>query len=161
MKNSFLFAFLCFCVLSAPVFAEDEVRFVSLRRDKVNLRTGPGERFPILWVYQAKGYPVEVIDRYDIWRRIREIDNTDGWVHQNMISNTRTAFVREEGNLTNKPAVGAKVIAIAQQGTMAKIERCPAQNDYCLLSFQHNDKTVKGWFLRRQIWGIYPDEEID
>ena len=56
----------------------DVPRFVSLRNSEVNLRTGPGNRYPIMWVYQEKGYPVEVIDEYELWRQIREVDGTTG-----------------------------------------------------------------------------------
>jgi len=39
-------------------------RFVSLRAAEVNLRTGPGVRYPIDWVYHRRGLPVEVIDEF-------------------------------------------------------------------------------------------------
>src|SRR3546814_20543597 len=60
-------------------------RFVTLRADEVNLRTGPGTRYPIDWVYQRRGMPVEIIDEFDTWRRIRDWQGTEGWVHQSMV----------------------------------------------------------------------------
>ena len=47
-------------------------RFVSLDADKVNLRTGPGQRYPIDWVLTRRDMPVEVIAQFENWRRIRE-----------------------------------------------------------------------------------------
>ena len=40
-------------------------RYVTLRANEVNLRAGPGEQFPIQWVYRRKGLPVEVIGKSD------------------------------------------------------------------------------------------------
>ncbi len=134
--------------------------YASIRKDRVNLRTGPGERFPIEWVYQERGYPVEVIDQFDIWRQVREADGTIGWMHRTMLGRQRTALVREEGVLTVDPD-GKKVVAVVQQGTIGNIERCPKGGSYCLLSFQRDGQSIEGWFPRRMIWGLYPDEEID
>ena len=62
---------------AAPaVAAEDEAnapkvpRFVSLDAEKVNLRTGPGQRYPIDWVLTRRDMPVEVIAQFENWRRI-------------------------------------------------------------------------------------------
>lgn len=134
--------------------------YASIRKNEANLRTGPGDRFPIAWVYQEKGYPVEVIDQFDIWRQIREVDGTIGWMHRTLLGCQRMAFIKEEGILLSEPENGHK-IAIVQQGTIGQIERCPKKGKLCLLSFQYENRTVEGWFPRDMIWGIYPDEEID
>ena len=36
-------------------------RFVSVRAEPVNVRSGPGERYPVLWVLKKRGMPVQVI----------------------------------------------------------------------------------------------------
>ena len=64
----------------APALAQDQpLRFASLDSGEVNLRAGPGKDYPILWVYQRKGLPVEIIQEFDTWRRIRDRDGTVGW----------------------------------------------------------------------------------
>ena len=80
MRSS-IFAFFAFILLFPLLARAENEGFSSLKSDKVNLRTGPGERFPIQWVYQEKHYPVEVLDYFDIWRQIRELDGTIGWVN--------------------------------------------------------------------------------
>ncbi len=135
--------------------------YASLKKDEVNLRAGPGERFPILWIYQERGYPVKVLDKYDIWRQVQEPDGSVGWVHKNMLSDRRTALIQEEGSLTSKPDITAKQIAFVEPGTIAHIIRCPAENKYCLLSFNYQDKDIQGWFPRQAFWGIEIAEEID
>ena len=76
----------------APALAQDHLplpRFASLDSNEVNLRAGPGTDYPILWVYQRKGLPVEIIQEFDTWRRIRDRDGTVGWVQQNQLSGKR------------------------------------------------------------------------
>lgn len=153
----------CVCALVMIGFyaqaAEDLAlpRFVSLRNEKVNLRTGPGDRYPISWVYMEKGYPVEVIDEFELWRQIREVDGTTGWVHRTQIVGIRNAVVLEEDRLTTKPAMEARTIAIVQKGTIGKIEKCPKNSDFCLLSFGD----TKGWMRKKLFFGVYPNEVVD
>src|SRR5579863_7400127 len=64
-------------------------RYEVLHADKVNLRSGPGDRYPIQWVYVRKDWPVEVIAQWDHWRRVRDWEGTEGWVHEKMITNRR------------------------------------------------------------------------
>ena len=49
-------------------------RFVSLRTDQVNFRAGPGFQYPVTWVYQRDGLPVEIIAEFDVWRQLRAPD---------------------------------------------------------------------------------------
>lgn len=149
------------CLSAIVMQAHADGRFVSLKKDEVNLRTGPGERYPILWVYQERGYPVKVLDEFDIWRQVQEADGSIGWVHKNMLSDRRTALVQEEGPLTNKPDINARTVAVVQTGTIGKILQCPAETPYCLLSFHYQQRDIKGWFPRDSFWGVDSGEEIN
>ena len=40
-------------------------RFVSIMSDAANVRRGPGPDFPLLWQYQRRNLPLEVIAEYD------------------------------------------------------------------------------------------------
>ena len=68
-------------------------RYVSLKSDEVNVRTGPGVQYPIEWVFTRRHMPVEVIEQYEYWRKIRDVEGTTGWVHNSMISGKRSALV--------------------------------------------------------------------
>lgn len=141
-------------------YASEELalpRFVSLRNDQVNLRTGPGDRYPISWVYMEKSYPVEVVDEFELWRQIREVDGTTGWVHRTQINSARNAVILEEDRLTAKPSMESGTVAIVQKGTIGKIEKCPRASDFCLLSFGE----TKGWIRKKVFFGVYPNEVID
>lgn len=68
-------------------------RFVSLKSAKVNSRTGPGVNYAIEWLYLKAGLPVEILQEYDNWRRIRDSEGSEGWINQTLLSGKRTAIV--------------------------------------------------------------------
>ncbi len=135
-------------------------RFVSLRADEVNLRTGPGIRYPIDWVYQRRGLPVEIIDEFEAWRRIRDRHGTSGWVHQSMLSAERTAVVTGERRaLLAESAPDAPVVAWLEPGVIVKLERCAGA--WCLAAAEDADQhRFRGWLEKDHFWGAYADEEL-
>ncbi|MDD3669325.1 MAG: SH3 domain-containing protein [Alphaproteobacteria bacterium] len=152
----------CLFVWMAAACAVADPVFMSMKQDKVNLRTGPGERFPITWVYTEKTYPVEVIDAFELWRQVREADGTIGWVHKIMLSPARYALILEEDKLLKSPQADGKTAAIVQRGTTGRILTCPADAPaHCQLQFRQNGKKIKGWFPRKALWGVRPDEIIE
>src|SRR4051812_36019985 len=66
-------------------------RFVTLKARKINLRVGPGQDYAVSWLYVKSGLPVEIVQEYDNWRRIRDADGTEGWVFHSMLSGERSA----------------------------------------------------------------------
>ena len=61
-------------------------RFASLASDKINVRAGPGLRYPVSWTYVRRGVPVEVVAEFDYWRKVRDADGSEGWIHRGMLS---------------------------------------------------------------------------
>lgn len=132
-------------------------RFVSLRTDPINLRTGPGVRYPVDWVYVRRRLPVEVIAEFDTWRQIRDPDGAEGWVHQTMLSGRRTAVIKTaSATLRREGADTADAIATVEKGVIINVQRCPAGIDYCRVEA----RGVQGWVKRDQVWGIYPTETL-
>jgi len=111
-------------------------RFVSLRADEVNLRAGPGLRYPVEWVFRRRGLPVEVVDEFKAWRQIRAWDGTLGWVHAVML-----------------PEAGP--VALVQPGAIGALERCVSA--YCRVDF--GDHT--GWLPRDAVYGVYNGETLE
>lgn len=150
--------------LSAPYIVQGQdlaiPRFVSFRRNETNLRTGPGDRYPIKYVYQAQNYPVEVIDEYEIWRQIREVDGTVGWVNRRMLSGVRYIIVTQDSILYKKPDTNSGTIASVQKNSIAKLEECPAQSDFCEVLFVFEDRKYEGWMNKETFYGVYPHEVI-
>ncbi len=132
-------------------------RFVSLRTNPINLRTGPGVRYPVDWVYVRRHLPVEVIGEFDTWRRIRDHDGSEGWVHQSMLSGKRTAVVTGGAQTLKRTGEDtAVVVATLEAGVIVNVQRCPAETGFCRVEVDG----VQGWLKREQLWGIYPGETV-
>ncbi len=130
-------------------------RFVSLRAPKVNLRTGPGVRYPIEWVYNRAGLPLEVLDEFETWRQVRDWEGSVGWVHQSMLSGERKVMVRDKQRLLrNKPDPAAAGVALLAPGVIANLERCA--DVWCFIEVQD----TSGWVRRIDVYGLYPGESI-
>lgn len=133
-------------------------RFVSLRSDEVNLRTGPGVRYPIDWIYARKDLPVEVIAEFEAWRKIRDWQGTEGWVHQSMLSGRRMMVVMGAvRSLRNSDADSADPLAVVEAGVLGRILQCPRNRDFCRIEVNQN----QGWMRRDEIWGVYKGEWIE
>ena len=131
-------------------------RFVSLHADEVNVRAGPGTDYAIEWVYLRDGVPVEIIAEYDIWRRIRDIDGDEGWVHQRLLSGARTAVVTGGiRTLFRTPDRGGVPVAQAEPGVIGRLLECHGY--WCRLEVSGH----RGWLRRTEIWGVYPDESVE
>lgn len=128
-------------------------RFASLRASEVNLRRGPGERYPIDWVYRRRGLPIEIIDEFESWRRIRDHDGTVGWVHRSMLRGQRTVLVLGSmRSLRRDPDTQAPAVARLEPGVVARLETC--RQVWCRVE----TGGFGGWLRRQDIYGLYPDE---
>ena len=67
-------------------------RFVSLKSGRVNLRIGPGLNYSVDWMYMKPGLPMEIVQEYDNWRRVRDSEGSEGWINQSLLSGRRTAL---------------------------------------------------------------------
>ena len=131
-------------------------RFVTLRAAKVNLRTGPGIRYPIEWVYARKGLPLEVIDEFETWRRVRDWQGSEGWVHQSMLSGRRGALVvGGERVLRRAPEDGAAGLARIEAGVVGRLRACAHR--WCRIEA----KGYEGWLPEGEIYGVYAGESVE
>lgn len=131
-------------------------RFVSLHAPKANVRTGPGVRYPVDWVLVRKGMPVEIVAEFEHWRKIRDWQGTEGWVHQSMLSGSRTAVIMTEVRALRRSAdPQAPVIARLEPGVIGRVLSC--EGTWCRL----DAAGFKGWIPRGEIWGVSADEKLD
>jgi len=135
-------------------------RFVSLKSDKVNVRTGPNQDQDVRWVYTRAGMPVEIIAEFENWRRIRDWEGADGWVYHSLLSGKRTAVVvpdlkDELVPLYRKADVKSDVVAKLQGGVQGTLESCTGS--WC----EFRGKGFEGWIRQDRLWGAYPNEKID
>lgn len=160
-----LLTFLVAVFSSTLVHAEEDKlsvpRFVSLGSGKANARTGPGKRYPVRWTYVRDGLPVEIVGEFDVWRKVRDKDGEEGWVHKSLLSVDRTVIIStcSDGSgivpLFRDASSESVVVAKAEKGAILDLETCV--NAWCQASFGGFD----GWIERKFLWGIYPNENFN
>ena len=159
MKGLFLLVLLS-AVVCSPVNAQENLpRFVSLKSAQANLRIGPGERFPIDWVYKRKGWPFEVTDEYEHWRKVTDIDGTTGWIHKSMLaSSPRTALTKRNKKtlLYKKDSPSSQIVAILKGSVPVRLKKCKKDSSFCKVS----TRNVTGYIRKSDLFGVYKDEEI-
>ena len=133
-------------------------RFVSMKHGLVNLRAGPGKRYPVQWVLQRRGMPVEIIGEFDTWRKIRDWQGDEGWVIEQAVSGERSFIVTGEIRALHSSAdPEADLVARLEPGVIGKLLSCPAETpDWCRV----DAGGVKGWLQREQFWGVLPGENV-
>ncbi|MBN9343868.1 MAG: hypothetical protein BGO76_08950 [Caedibacter sp. 38-128] len=130
-------------------------RFASLRSSEINLRVGPGSEYPIEWIFKRKDMPVEIIDEFEVWRKIRDYEGVEGWVHKSMLSGARFVIVVHTFQHLHRSAdLHSKAVAAAEAGVICKI--LETKGDWCRIETQG----YKGWVTRAALWGLYPHEII-
>jgi SH3-like domain-containing protein len=158
------FLLVCLLLLSAGSRAADRVgritgqplpRFVSLKSSQVNLRAGPGQQYPVDWVLMRKFMPVEVLDEFDVWRKVRDFEGTEGWVHQSFLQARRSVVVTGATRaLKASDRIDASTVAMAEPGVIGRLQEC--REDWCRVDIAG----TKGWLKRSEFWGVYPDETV-
>lgn len=131
-------------------------RFASLRSDEVNVRTGPGTRYPVDWVFKRKSMPVEIVAEYDNWRKIRDWQGASGWVHQSLLTGKRNFLISSKtADLHKTPSASAEVVAKLEPEVLGEIRSC--SGDWCRVQ----TTAVSGWIERTDLWGVYKSEPIN
>lgn len=132
-------------------------RFVSLRSDKVFMRTGPALRYPIRWIYVRQGMPIEIVQEFDTWRKVRDISGEEGWIHQSLLSGRRNVIVSNDNGttLTRKPDLTSKAVVSLEQNVQAAIEIC--EGAWCKVT----SGGFSGWAEKKSLYGVYQSEELD
>lgn len=136
-------------------------RYVSLKAERVNLRVGPGRDYPVSWLFLKAGLPMEVIQEYDNWRRVRDSEGSEGWVFHSLLSGERTALTAPW--LKGKPATvemrraataESRVVARMEPGVLARVSECSF--GWCRVSASGSE----GFVTQNELWGVYPDEKF-
>jgi SH3-like domain-containing protein len=132
-------------------------RFVSLRTNQVNFRAGPGFQYPVSWIYQRDGLPVEIIGEFDVWRQVRAPDGGTGWVHEATVRARRTFYVTaQQAVLRTSANASAAPEAYLNLGVGGELISCGAVSDFCKVAAGH----ATGYLAREDFWGAFPGEVV-
>jgi SH3-like domain-containing protein len=127
-------------------------RFVSLRFDEAAGRTGPSDDHAIAWMYQRAGLPVQIIAETPDWRRVRDPDGAEVWMHRRLLSGRRAVRAVEPSDMLARPEAESTLVARIEPGAVLWLERCRA--GWCRLEAGGR----RGWAQARAFWGVYADE---
>jgi SH3-like domain-containing protein len=154
-----LIAALLAIAIAAPAAAQDKTPpyWASIASGKAMMRTGPGRNYPGIWLYQRRDLPVRVIKTYPNWRMVQDVDGTFGWMLVTLLSDRRTAIVKQGAprDIHADPSATSPVRYRAEAGVVGQIEKCRA--GWC--RFKVNDR--QGYISQADIWGVNPDEVVD
>src|SRR6185369_518247 len=121
-------------------------RFVSLKSGRVNARIGPGVNYAVNWLYLKPGLPMEIIQEFDNWRKVRDSDGAEGWINQSLLSGKRMGLAApwQRGKdvhleLLDEPATDAGIVAEIEPSVVGKIMQCNGQ--WCQMNFDGHS----GW----------------
>ena len=144
-KITFVLIFLIFFSFS---FALENLKFLSLKNEKVNVRYGPGFDFPIKFIYVKKYLPVKIIDTKENFRRIIDHKKNSGWIHVTQLRKANSIIVLEDKIVFKKNSKFSEPIIKVKKGRLVLVEKC--LENWC------NIKTDKydGWLENDNVWGL-------
>ena len=121
--------------------------FLSLKKNKVNVRYGPSFESPIKFIYKKINLPIKQIDKKGNWRRIIDLKNNSGWIHRSQLKPSNSIIPLNDRILFNKPSKFSEPLAKIQKGRVLLLEKC--QIEWCKVK----TGKFKGWIKRDKIWG--------
>ena len=143
LKIIFLFLFVLF--FSSNTLAEEI--FLSLKKNKVNVRYGPSFESPVKFIYKKINLPIKQIDRKENWRRIIDLKNNSGWIHKSQLKKINSIIPLEDKILFDKPSNFSKPLAKIKKGRILVLQKC--ENNWCKIK----SESFQGWIKTNNIWG--------
>lgn len=135
-------------------------RYVSLKKEKANIRRGPGLTYRIDWVFLRRGMPLEITAEHGHWRKVRDVDDAGGWVHHALLRGARTAIVTaERAALRDKAGLDGALVAVAEAGVVVNLRSCGPE--WCKVDTKDDAGRHTGWAAKGDLWGVRRDEEFD
>ena len=129
-------------------FANENVNFLSLKNNKVNLRQGPSFEYPIKLTYKKKYLPILILGKSETWRKIKDFESNSGWIHVSQLSKKKSAINKKNNSvLYKKPTIYSKPIAKLEIGRLVLIKKC--KEKWCKIT----SGGFKGWVFESSLWG--------
>ena len=130
-----------------PLYATSEETFLSLKKDKVNVRYGPSFESPVKYIYKKINLPIKQIDKKENWRRIIDAKKNSGWIHWSQLKKINSIIPLEDKILFNEPSKFSKPLAKIKKGRVLVIQKC--DGIWCKIKTED----FKGWIKTDNIWG--------
>ena len=122
--------------------------FLSLKKNKVNVRYGPSFNSQIKYVYKKINLPIKQIDTKENWRRIIDFKNNSGWIHWSQLKKVNSIILLEDKILFKRPSNFSTPIAFIKKGRLLALKKCDTK--WCKIETSN----YKGWIKKGKIWGL-------
>ena len=151
MRTKFyIFLVILFTLNIFNTSADEKLNFLSLKKNKVNVRQGPSFNYPIKFIYKKKYLPLIIIDKSDSWRKIKDYENNLGWIHISQLSKIKSVInIKNNAILYKKPTIYSKPIAKIESGRLFVIKKC--RNTWCKVKSEN----YIGWVSKSNLWGKF------
>tara|TARA_Y100001980_G_C14286828_1_gene119282 strand:- start:128 stop:547 length:420 start_codon:yes stop_codon:yes gene_type:complete len=137
-----------FCLLFFIQYSFADAVFVSLKKNKVNVRYGPSFDSDIKYVYKKINLPIKQIDKKENFRRIIDLKNNSGWIHISQLKKNNSVIATQNKILFKKPNSFAKPVAQIKEGRMLMVEKC--EDNWCKIT----TGVFEGWVKINNLWGL-------
>ena len=142
------FCFLISILFIFPLNVFSEEIFLSLKKNKVNVRYGPSFDFPVKFIYKKINLPIKQIDKKENWRRIIDLKNNSGWIHKSQLKKVNSIIPLEDKILFKKPSNFSRPLAKIKKGRVLILQKC--ESGWCKI----RSEKFKGWIKTENIWGL-------
>ncbi len=152
-----LVSILIFVILAHSASAEKKPilpRFASIKSSEANTRKGPGINYSLMFLYQYKGVPIEIIAEYEQWRKIRDINGDEGWIHSSILSGKRSVMLKSKNQelLYIHDNTKSHIVAKLEPYLCCNLIKC--SKSWCKIKCME----YTGWTQRENLWGVYDHE---
>tara|TARA_B100000902_G_scaffold359948_1_gene376207 strand:+ start:90 stop:533 length:444 start_codon:yes stop_codon:yes gene_type:complete len=144
MKKLYFLILIC---IFFPFHVLSEEIFLSLKKDKVNVRYGPSFESPIKYIYKKINLPIKQIDKKENWRRIIDFKNNSGWIHWSQLKRINSIIPLEDKILFKNPSNFSEPLAVIKKGRVLVLQKC--NGVWCKVE----TNKFKGWIKTSNIWG--------
>jgi len=146
LKNNLIILSITFIFFQVSSIASEE-KFLSLKKNKVNVRYGPGFDFPVKYIYKKINLPIKQIDKKENFRRIIDYKKNSGWIHISQLKKVNSVIAIEDKILFKKPTIFSEPIANIKKGRLLIIKKC--EKNWCRIESDN----FKGWVDKKNLWG--------
>ena len=143
-----IFLLLAFSSFVTEIYANEDINFLTLKNNEVNLRQGPSFKYPIKLIYKKKYLPVIILDKSETWRKISDFEKNSGWIHISQLSKKKSAInIKKYSIIYKKPTIFSKPLAKLETGRLMLIKKC--KDEWCKIKTGE----FNGWINKSYLWG--------
>ncbi len=121
--------------------------YLSLKKNKVNVRYGPSLETPIKYIYKKINLPIKQIDKKENFRRIIDHKKNSGWIHISQLKKANSLIPLQDKILFKKPSNFSKPLAKIKKGRVLIVLKC--EENWCKIK----TGKFKGWIRKKNVWG--------